>query len=115
MTAGHGRWSGPRCRPPAPPCSRGPAGAPTSAPRTAPHQTQPAVPAQTVAWCPTEVDDKQHRMIVQRSVNLCMLWRVAIGVPEDWTVRLADDRAALDRGGYSERVADILRERITEG
>lgn len=44
-----------------------------------------------------------------------MLWPVAMSAPEDWTVRLAEDRASLDRGGYSERVADILRERITEG
>jgi DNA-binding GntR family transcriptional regulator len=34
---------------------------------------------------------------------------------EEWTLRLADDRAQLDRGGYAERVADVLRQRITEG
>ncbi|MEX5635102.1 GntR family transcriptional regulator [Parafrankia sp. FMc2] len=33
----------------------------------------------------------------------------------NWVVRLTDDRARLDRGGYGERVADVLRERITEG
>ncbi|MFB9406599.1 MULTISPECIES: GntR family transcriptional regulator [Dactylosporangium] len=35
--------------------------------------------------------------------------------PGDWALRLADDRAQLDRGGYGERVADVLRDRITEG
>ncbi|MEV6349221.1 GntR family transcriptional regulator [Actinoplanes sp. NPDC051851] len=34
---------------------------------------------------------------------------------EDWGVRLAGDRALLDRGSTAERVADILRQRITEG
>lgn len=34
---------------------------------------------------------------------------------DDWTGRLAADRAALDRGSTAERVADILRQRITEG
>jgi DNA-binding GntR family transcriptional regulator len=35
--------------------------------------------------------------------------------PDEWALRLADDRAQLDRGGYGERVADVLRQRITEG
>ncbi|MDQ0366142.1 GntR family transcriptional regulator [Catenuloplanes indicus] len=34
---------------------------------------------------------------------------------EEWGARLADDRALLDRGSTAERVADILRQRITEG
>jgi DNA-binding GntR family transcriptional regulator len=35
--------------------------------------------------------------------------------PDEWALRLADDRAQLDRGGYGERVAEVLRDRITEG
>ncbi|ROO59118.1 DNA-binding GntR family transcriptional regulator [Micromonospora sp. Llam0] len=34
---------------------------------------------------------------------------------DDWVARLTDDRTRLDLGGYGERVADVLRERITEG
>ncbi|MDP9791691.1 DNA-binding GntR family transcriptional regulator [Catenuloplanes nepalensis] len=34
---------------------------------------------------------------------------------EEWGTRLAGDRVLLDRGSTAERVADILRERITEG
>ncbi|WP_045744420.1 MULTISPECIES: GntR family transcriptional regulator [Actinoplanes] len=34
---------------------------------------------------------------------------------EEWGARLAGDRALLDRGSTAERVADILRQRITEG
>lgn len=34
---------------------------------------------------------------------------------EEWGDRLAGDRALLDRGSTAERVADILRQRITEG
>jgi DNA-binding GntR family transcriptional regulator len=34
---------------------------------------------------------------------------------EDWAVRLAGDRASLDRGSTAERVADVLRDRVTEG
>ncbi|MDR7321870.1 MULTISPECIES: GntR family transcriptional regulator [Catenuloplanes] len=34
---------------------------------------------------------------------------------EEWGTRLAGDRALLDRGSTAERVADILRDRITEG
>lgn len=34
---------------------------------------------------------------------------------DEWGERLADDRALLDRGSTAERVADILRARITEG
>jgi DNA-binding GntR family transcriptional regulator len=33
----------------------------------------------------------------------------------EWVDRLASDRAALDRGTTAERVADVLRMRITEG
>ncbi|MCW2142474.1 DNA-binding transcriptional regulator, GntR family [Actinoplanes cyaneus] len=36
-------------------------------------------------------------------------------VTEEWGARLAGDRALLDRGSTAERVADILRQRITEG
>ena len=36
-------------------------------------------------------------------------------VTDDWAVRLAGDREALDRGSTAERVADVLRERVTEG
>jgi DNA-binding GntR family transcriptional regulator len=38
-----------------------------------------------------------------------------VAAPGDWALALADDRAQLDRGGYGERVADVLRDRITEG
>jgi DNA-binding GntR family transcriptional regulator len=34
---------------------------------------------------------------------------------EEWAVRLAGDRASLDRGSTAERVADVLRDRVTEG
>jgi DNA-binding GntR family transcriptional regulator len=36
-------------------------------------------------------------------------------VTDEWGARLAGDRALLDRGSTAERVADILRQRITEG
>jgi DNA-binding GntR family transcriptional regulator len=38
-----------------------------------------------------------------------------LGVTDEWGARLAGDRAMLDRGSTAERVADILRARITEG
>src|SRR6266511_716501 len=39
-----------------------------------------------------------------------------VAVPADqWADRLAVDRAALDRGSTAERVAEVLRTRITEG
>lgn len=38
-----------------------------------------------------------------------------LGVTDEWGTRLAGDRALLDRGSTAERVADILRQRITEG
>lgn len=45
-----------------------------------------------------------------------MLHSVTRAAPAgDWTLALADDRAQLDRGGYGERVADVLRDRITQG
>jgi len=34
---------------------------------------------------------------------------------DEWSALLATDRASLDRGGYGERVADVLRDRITQG
>jgi DNA-binding GntR family transcriptional regulator len=34
---------------------------------------------------------------------------------DDWTAQLAADRASLDRGSTAERVADVLRDRVTEG
>ncbi|MBB2940692.1 DNA-binding GntR family transcriptional regulator [Actinoplanes lutulentus] len=34
---------------------------------------------------------------------------------DEWGTRLAGDRALLDRGSTAERVADVLRQRITEG
>jgi DNA-binding GntR family transcriptional regulator len=34
---------------------------------------------------------------------------------DDWAGRLAGDRESLDRGSTAERVADVLRERVTEG
>ncbi|GLW27559.1 GntR family transcriptional regulator [Actinoplanes regularis] len=37
------------------------------------------------------------------------------GVTDEWGDRLAGDRALLDRGSTAERVADLLRQRITEG
>lgn len=40
---------------------------------------------------------------------------MAAMMTDDWMARLASDRAALDRGSTAERVADVLRERITEG
>ncbi|MFV2013438.1 MULTISPECIES: GntR family transcriptional regulator [unclassified Micromonospora] len=40
---------------------------------------------------------------------------MAAAMREDWVARLTDDRTRLDLGGYGERVADVLRERITEG
>jgi DNA-binding GntR family transcriptional regulator len=39
----------------------------------------------------------------------------ATSTSEDWAVRLAGDRASLDRGSTAERVADVLRDRVTEG
>lgn len=36
-------------------------------------------------------------------------------IAPDWTDQLAADRAALDRGSTAERVADVLRDRITDG
>ncbi|RAK43003.1 DNA-binding GntR family transcriptional regulator [Actinoplanes lutulentus] len=36
-------------------------------------------------------------------------------VTDEWGTRLAGDRALLDRGSTAERVADVLRQRITEG
>jgi DNA-binding GntR family transcriptional regulator len=38
-----------------------------------------------------------------------------LGVTDEWGAQLAADRAKLDRGSTAERVADILRQRITEG
>jgi DNA-binding GntR family transcriptional regulator len=36
-------------------------------------------------------------------------------IAPDWIDQLAADRAALDRGSTAERVADVLRDRITDG
>src|SRR4051812_31976175 len=34
---------------------------------------------------------------------------------DNWTTRLASDRDSLDRGSTAQRVADVLRDRVTEG
>jgi DNA-binding GntR family transcriptional regulator len=44
-----------------------------------------------------------------------LLGVTSAAAPAEWADRLAGDRAQLDRGGYGERVAEVLRDRITEG
>jgi DNA-binding GntR family transcriptional regulator len=41
--------------------------------------------------------------------------RMTDTVTDHWAARLAGDRAALDRASTAERVADVLRDRVTEG
>ncbi len=49
-------------------------------------------------------------------LNYPASYALRVGAPADqWVNRLAVDRAALDRGSTAERVAEVLRARITEG
>jgi DNA-binding GntR family transcriptional regulator len=44
-----------------------------------------------------------------------MVIMLGTATSDDWTAQLAADRASLDRGSTAERVADVLRDRVTEG
>jgi len=60
--------------------------------------------------------DTQMAVAAAGLLNYPASYTQQVAVPADqWADRLAVDRAALDRGSTAERVAEVLRTRITEG